>query len=184
MRPWRQRACEGLSGAVVEIGFGGGHNVPFYPPGVDVVYAVEPSDVAWRLAAGRVRASAVPVSRVGLLGESVPLDADSCDAAVVTFTLCTVNDPAVVLGEVTRLLRPGGTLHFVEHGLSPDRRTSAQQRRLDPLQRRLFDGCHLTRVPLDAVAASGFSIEWSESRYAHGPRPWTYLTIGVARKPG
>lgn len=181
LRPWRERACAGLAGTVVEVGFGSGHNVPFYPRDVTAVFAVEPSDRAWRLAARRVEGSPVPVTRVGLRGESVPLDDASCDAALITFTLCTVADPAVVLGEVARLLRPGGELHFLEHGRSTSERVARWQRRLDPLQQRLFDGCHLTRDPRGLVEASGMAVLWSESRPARGPQPWTYLTVGAAR---
>ncbi|MFI5034910.1 MAG: class I SAM-dependent methyltransferase [Acidimicrobiales bacterium] len=183
LAPWRERACEALTGSVVEIGFGSGHNLPRYPAAVTSLSAVEPSTLAWRLAARRVADADFPVTRVGLRGESVPLDDRSCDAALMTFTLCTVADPAAVLGEVARVVRPGGTLHFLEHGLDPEPRVARWQHRLDPLQGRLFDGCHLTRDPLALVVASGFEVLWSEARPAPGPRPWTYLTVGVARTP-
>jgi SAM-dependent methyltransferase len=182
-RPWREKATERLSGTVVEIGFGGGHNVPFFPDDVTAVYAVEPSALAWRLAEGRVRRSPITITRVGLRGESLPLDDDSCDGALVTFTLCTVADPDAVLAEVVRVVRPGGTLHFLEHGLAPDRGVAAWQRRLDPLQQLLFDGCHLTRDARGLIASAGLEVMWSESSFARGPKPWTYLTVGVARAP-
>ena len=117
---WRARATEGLTGRVVEVGFGSGLNVPHYPPEVDVVLAVEPAAVARRLAEQRVAGCPVPVEHVGLDGQQLPLDDASCDAALFTFTLCTVPDPALALSEVHRVLRPGGTVHFLEHGLSPD----------------------------------------------------------------
>jgi ubiquinone/menaquinone biosynthesis C-methylase UbiE len=174
------KATENLTGTVVEIGFGGGHNVPFYPLAVTAVYAVEPSALAWRLARARVRSTSIPVTRVGLVGEAIPLDDDSCDHALVTFTLCTVRDPAAVLAEVVRVVRPGGTLHFLEHGLAPAAGVAAWQRRLDPLQQRLFDGCHLTRDIRALVAAAGLEVIWSESSFARGPQPWSYLSVGVA----
>src|SRR6185437_3412146 len=111
---WRARAAQGLGGTVVEIGFGSGLNVPHYPPDVDVVLAVEPAGVARRLAARRVQASSVPFEHVGLDGQQIPLEDGSCDAALCTFTLCTVPDPDRALAEFHRILRPGGAVHFLE----------------------------------------------------------------------
>ncbi len=180
---WRARTTEGLSGTVVEIGFGSGLNLPHYPPAVDVVLAVEPARVARRLARHRIEASAVTVEHVGLDGQRIPLDDESCDAALCTFTLCTVPDPAWALTEVRRVLRPGGTVHFLEHGLSPDPGVARWQHRLDPLQRRLADGCHLTRDPATLVADAGFELQRSEQQYVQGPKPWSWLTVGVAATP-
>jgi len=182
-RPWRAEACAGLTGTVVEIGFGSGHNVPYYPSGVDEVVAVEPSDLAMGLASARVAASRVSVRRIGLDGQSVPLDDHCVDAALITFTLCTVPDPARVLSEVARIVRPGGAVHFLEHGLSPDARVAAWQRRLEPLQRRVADGCHLTRDARQLMSDAGLALASSRSGYMPGPKPWAYLTVGVARTP-
>jgi len=143
--PQRRRVCEGLAGDVVEIGFGSGLNVPFYPPAVTHVAAVEPADVGWKLAGKRLRATTVPVQRSGLDGESLPFADDRFDAALSTWTMCTIPDVAAALHELRRVLKPGGTLHFVEHGLAPDERVRHWQHRLEPLQKRLFGGCHLTR---------------------------------------
>ncbi len=143
--PLRRRVCEGLAGNVVEIGFGSGHNVPFYPAAVAEVSAVEPSDVGWRLAAERVGATSVPIRRSGLDGASLPFPDDTFDAAVSTWTMCTIPDLAAALAELRRVLRPGGTLHFVEHGLAPDEGVRRWQHRLEPVQKRVFGGCHLTR---------------------------------------
>ena len=107
----RRRVCDGLSGAVVEIGFGSGHNVPYYPQTVTSVTAIEPSEVAWSLARPRIRTSGIPVSRSGLDGASLPLPDDSYDAALSTWTLCTIPEVAVALGELRRVLKPGGSLH-------------------------------------------------------------------------
>jgi ubiquinone/menaquinone biosynthesis C-methylase UbiE len=102
----------------------------------------------------------------------------------MTFTLCTVADPQRVLSEVARVVRPGGEVHFLEHGLATNARVARWQRRLDPLQGRLFDGCHLTRDPRALVEASGLEIIWSESSFVRGAQPWTYVTVGVARSSG
>jgi ubiquinone/menaquinone biosynthesis C-methylase UbiE len=174
----------GLSGTVVEIGFGSGLNLPAYPPEVRLVYAVEPAMTARRLAEERIAASHVHVEHIALRGESIPLDDDSCDGALSTFTLCTIPRVEAALAEVRRVLRPGGRFHFLEHGRSPDPSVATWQRRLEPLQKRLADGCHLTRDPSELVRAAGFEIERVESRYATGPKPWTWLTEGAAITPG
>ena len=181
---WRARAVEGLSGRVVEVGFGSGLNVPHYPDAVEVVLAVEPAAVARRRAGPRISASPVRVEHVGLDGQDIPLDDASCDAALVTFTLCTVPDPALALSEVRRVLRPGGTVHFLEHGRSPEAGVARWQHRLEPVQRRIADGCHLTRVPTALVEGAGFVMRHNEQRYVRGPKPWCWLTLGVAVNPG
>ena len=130
VRPLRRRVCDGLSGTVVEIGFGSGLNVPYYPRTVTSVTAVEPSDVAWTLARERIQAGGIPVLRSGLDGESLPFPDDSYDVALSTWTLCTIPDVAVALGELRRVLKPGGSLHFLEHGLAPDEKVRRWQRRL------------------------------------------------------
>jgi len=173
---WRSRTVAGLSGDVVEIGFGSGFNVPFYPAEVDRVLAVEPSVTAWHLAAGRIAATTVPVEQIGLDGQSLPLADATCDGALCTFTLCTLPDPGTALAEVRRVLRPGGRLHFLEHGLAPDPKVVSFQHRVEPLQRRLADGCHLTRDPLALAVSAGFVVEHVEQRYGAGPKAWSYLT--------
>ena len=180
---WRERAVEGLSGTVVEIGFGSGLNVPVYPPEVETVFAVEPAELARRLAHERIQRSHADVKHVGLHGESLPLEVDSCDGALSTFTLCTIPDVETALGELRRVLRPGGRFNFLEHGLAPDDRVARWQRRFEPAQKILADGCHLTRDPTELVAAAGFEVQSSTSRYAQGPRPWVYFTEGVAVNP-
>ena len=121
---------------------------------------------------------------MGLDGARLPLADASCDGALSTFTLCTIPDVTAALAELHRVVRPGGRFHFLEHGLSPDASVATWQHRLEPIQKRLADGCHLTRDPTELVRAAGFEIERSESRYASGPKPWTWMTEGVARKPG
>jgi ubiquinone/menaquinone biosynthesis C-methylase UbiE len=181
---WRTKVAAGLSGTVVEIGFGSGLNMAAYPADVSLVYAVEPAEVARKLAADRVAASPIRVEHVGLHGESIPLDDNSCDGALCTFTLCTIPDVERALAEVRRVVKPGGRFHFLEHGRSPHVKVTTWQRRLEPVQRRLFDGCHLTRDPAELVEAAGFRLERVESRYASGPKPWAWFTEGIAINPG
>jgi ubiquinone/menaquinone biosynthesis C-methylase UbiE len=176
MRGLREETAAGLSGCVVEIGFGSGYNIPHYPAGVERVLAVEPSATAWRMASRRIADSAIPIEQVGLDGQSIPLDDASCDGALCTFTLCTVPDPATALSELHRVLRPGAPFHLLEHGLAPDARVAAFQHRVEPLQRRLADGCHLTRDPVAMARDAGFTIVTIEQRYGAGPKAWAYLT--------
>jgi SAM-dependent methyltransferase len=179
----RTRALVGLHGAVLEIGFGSGRNATLYPDEVARVDAVEPSDVGWRMSEERRAACPIPVVRVGLDGQRLAAEDASYDAVLSTFTLCTIPDVERALTEVRRVLRPGGTLHFLEHGLAPAPRVARWQRRLDPLQRRVAGGCHLSRDPVRLVEAAGFTVTDGTAAYLPGPavgRPWTYLSTGRA----
>ena len=178
----RQQTCAGLSGDVVEIGFGSGRNVPHYPTDVRQVSAVEPSDVAWRLSARRRASSPVRVERAGLDGQALPFPDSSFDDALSTWTLCTIPDPVTALREVARVLRPGGTLHFVEHGAAAHPGVLRWQRRLDSVQRRVAAGCHLSR-PIDALLAqAGLHVVELQREYARGePRAFGSLYRGLAR---
>ena len=179
--PFRERACAGLRGRVVEIGFGSGLNVPFYPAAVTGVAAIEPAELGWKLAEKRLAASSVPIERTGLDGQSIPLSDDSCDTALSTWTLCTIPDVAAALSEVRRVLKPGGTLHFVEHGLAPDDKVRRWQHRLEPVQKRVFGGCHLTRPIVDLLTGAGFTITEIDVFYEPGvPKFLAADSLGVA----
>jgi ubiquinone/menaquinone biosynthesis C-methylase UbiE len=184
VRPLRERACAGLHGRVVEIGFGSGLNVPYYPAAVTSVAAIEPADTGWKLAAKRVSASSVPIERTGLDGQKLPLPDKSCDAALSTFTLCTIPDVSAALAELRRVLKPGGTLHFLDHGLAPDEKVRRLQHRLDPLQQKLFGGCHLTRPIPDLLTEAGFTISDIDVFYEKGaPKIMAAESLGVAVSP-
>jgi SAM-dependent methyltransferase len=183
-REQRRRVCAGLRGRVVEVGFGSGLNVPFYPDAVSSVAAVEPADVGWKLAAERLASSRVPVERCGLDGQSLPLEDDSCDTALTTWTLCTIPDVERALAELRRVLKPGGTLHFVEHGLAPDEGVRRWQHRLEPIQKRAFGGCHLTRPTVDLLKGAGFAIGELDVYYEKGsPKVLGANSRGVATAP-
>jgi ubiquinone/menaquinone biosynthesis C-methylase UbiE len=184
MKAGRDRAAAGLSGVVLELGFGSGLNLASYPPEVTLVQAVEPSEVGRRLSEKRVAEGRVPVAFAGLRGESIDLPDDSCDSALCTFTLCTIPGVEQALAELRRVLRPGGRFHFLEHGLAPEAGVQRWQHRLEPLQMALADGCHLTRDPALLVSDAGLRIESVESEYMKGPKPWVYMTFGQAVNPG
>jgi SAM-dependent methyltransferase len=173
----RRRATAGLAGTVVEIGFGSGRNVAHYPAAVERVLAVEPSVRARAMGTARVGASTVPVEFVGLDGQALPLDDVSVDAVLSTWTLCSIPDLDRALAEARRVLRPGGALHFVEHGRHPDPGVQRWQRRLNPLQRWVF-GCELDRDFGARLAAAGFTVDLAH--HTHGPRTFGYLYEGTA----
>ena len=181
MQQGRDAVAAGLSGTVLEIGFWSGLNVASYPPEIELVYAVEPALTARKIAVPRIAASPIPIQYAGLHGETVALADNSCDGALCTFTLCTIPGVEQALAELRRVLKPGGRFHFLEHGLAPDAKTQTWQRRLDPLEKRLADGCHLTRDPVELVKAAGFELEFVHSEYTKGPKPWVFMTFGQAR---
>ena len=184
MQEGRNAVAAGLSGTVLEIGFGSGLNVASYPPEIELVYAVEPALTARKIAVPRIAASPIPIQYAGLHGETVALEDNSCDGALCTFTLCTIPGVEQALAELRRVLKPGGRFHFLEHGLAPDAKTQAWQRRLDPLEKRLADGGHLTRDPVELVRAAGFELEFVHSEYTKGPKPWVFMTFAQAINPG
>jgi len=176
----RATTLAGLSGQVLEIGFGSGLNLPYYPRAVQRVLAVEPSDLAWRLAEPRRRPAGPLVERVGLDGARLPVPDASVDGVVSTFTLCTVPDVETALAEIRRVLRPGGALHFLEHGLAPDDAVRRWQHRLQPLQSRLVGGCRLDRRIDELIAGAGLTVVELTTEYGDGPRPFSYLYRGRA----
>lgn len=178
----RARATAELEGEVLEVGFGSGRNVPHYPPTIERVRAVDPATVGRKLAAKRIAASPVPLEYVGLDGEELPLEDASVDHVLTTWTLCTIPDVPRALGEIRRVLRPGGSLHFVEHGRSPDPKVLRWQDRLTPIQRRIAGGCHLNR-PIDGlVRDAGLEVTRLDTYYIRGPKPLGYMFEGVATK--
>ena len=180
-RQIRHRVCSGLHGEVVEIGFGTGHNLPFLPAEVTRLRAVDPSARSIRLAAKRIADSAVPVEVVGLDGQRLPLDNESADAVLCTWSLCTIPDPEAAVREMARVLKPGGHLHFVEHGRAPDDSVRRWQDRLNGLQGRVGGGCHLNRDIPSIIETAGMRITRLDTYYAKdAPKPYAFFYEGTA----
>jgi ubiquinone/menaquinone biosynthesis C-methylase UbiE len=181
LRPLRERVCAGLAGEVIEVGFGSGHNIAHYPVAVQRVTAVEPSELAWRLAAERRTESSVPIERSGLDGQRLPFDDATFDSALSTWTMCTIPDAVSALTELRRVLKPGGQLHFLEHGLAPDEKVRRWQHRLEPIQKRVAGGCTFTRQIAEMIGSAGFTITDIDVFYADGePKFAGADSLGVA----
>ena len=148
---WRKRCMAGISGVVVEPGFGSGLNLPHMPPEVTKVYAIDPAVVGEKLAADRLAASPIPVEFIGLDGQDIPLPNDHCDAGLLAYTLCTIPDHDRALAELRRVIKPGGKLHFVEHGAAPDAHVKKWQDRITPIQQRVADGCNLNKPIIELI---------------------------------
>ena len=180
----RARCLSDVAGTVLEVGIGSGLNLPHYTSKVTKVVGVDPSGASVRLARKRIAASPVPVEIVGLSAEKLPVADGSFDAVVSTFTMCTIPDVASALREMRRALRPGGRLHFVEHGRSDDPSVVRWQDRLNSFQRTVCGGCNLNRRIGDLIAQAGFEIERLENGYLKGPPKFAgYFYRGVARTP-
>jgi len=179
----RQQLLATVSGDVLEIGFGTGLNLPYYPAQVRRITTVDPNAGMHRLAQRRVRRSKIEVDQRVLSGERLPFEGDRFDCAICTFTLCSIEDVDQALSEVYRVLRPGGRFLFLEHGLSPEPNVQKWQRRLNWLEMRLADGCHLDRNMKELVAAQPFSsVEVEEFYLENTPKTHGYLYRGSASK--
>jgi len=179
-REIRRRVCAGLFGDIMEIGYGSGHNQPYLPAQVRSVAAVEPSTVAWQLSSRRRAESGVPVVVAGHDAQHLPFPDDHFDAALSTWTLCGIADPAAALGEIRRVLKPAGVLHFVEHGLAPDPGVVRWQRRGNALNRRLA-GCFLDRDVRALLQESGLDVTRLTTYYhPESARPAGYFYEGRA----
>jgi ubiquinone/menaquinone biosynthesis C-methylase UbiE len=173
----RSDVCAPLAGDVLEIGFGSGLNLPHLPRSVTRLRAVEPLALARDLAGERLATSHVDVEFVGLDGQVLELEDDSVDAALSTWTLCSIPDASAAVREIGRVLRPGGTLHFAEHGRAPDANIQKWQDRLNGLQNRIACGCHLNRDIAAVIEDGGMTITHLDTFYAKGDPKilgWTY----------
>ena len=184
---YRRELLAGARGRVVELGSGSGLNLPCYPAAVERVDGVDPNPgmhaLARRTADGLEDGPRVELHEAA--GEELPFADATFDTAVSTWTLCSVGDPAAVLAEVRRVLKPGGRLLLIEHGLAPDERVARWQRRLTPVQRVVADGCHLDRDVPALLAASGLTQVEREGFYDRRvPKTFGYMHRVVGRRAG
>lgn len=181
MHVYRQRAAARCTGRVLEIGIGSGLNLPFLGPAVDALTGLDPSRPLLERAARAARSTALPVELLEGVAEAMPFADASFDTVLSTWTLCSIGDVPRALAEVGRVLVPGGSFVFLEHGLSPQPHVGRWQRRLTPLWCRLSGGCHFDRDIERLLVESGFQLEELEAGYGPGPRVATWLSEGTAR---
>src|SRR5215212_9536608 len=179
---YREQTIGAARGLVLEIGVGSGLNLPMYGPAVDRVCGIDPSPELLDRASKRIADARVPVSLVRASAEQLPIADAALDMIVMTWTLCSIPNPSAALDEMRRVLKPGGRLLFVEHGLSPELRITRWQRRLTPCRKRIGGGCHLDRKMDDLIRAAGFRVDALKIGYMKGPKPWTFMYQGSATK--
>jgi ubiquinone/menaquinone biosynthesis C-methylase UbiE len=177
---YRGRTLDAAKGRTLEIGAGSGLNFPHYGAGLDGVVALDPSPELLLLAARRRSEARVPVALLRGAAERMPFADAAFDTVVTTWTLCSVADPVAALREARRVLKPGGRLLFIEHGLSPAPRIAAWQHRLTPCWKAIAGGCHIDRKIDALIGAAGFRIETLDNFYLPGPKPWTFMYQGSA----
>jgi ubiquinone/menaquinone biosynthesis C-methylase UbiE len=177
----RRKCLTGVRGKVLEVGFGAGHNLPFYPAEVEKLVAIDPSKQGAKLARKRIAAAPFPVEYAPLEGEKIDAPDASFDAVVSTFTLCSIPDPTAALRQIRRVLKPGGKLFLIEHGRSADPKIERWQDRMNGVQKTLFGGCHLNRNIEALVREAGFTFDRVDKYYLpKQPRMVAFLTRGVA----
>lgn len=177
----REKLIPLASGVVLEVGIGSGLNLPFYGPRVERLHGLDPSLELWTLARRRLARAAFPVQFLRASAEGIPMEDMTVDTVVMTWTLCSIPGASRALQEMKRVLKPGGRLLFVEHGLAPDRGVVAWQNRLNPLWNRVAGGCHLNRKIDDFINDAGFLLTQIDRGYGGGPKPMAYLYRGLAR---
>ncbi|MCR9104841.1 MAG: class I SAM-dependent methyltransferase [Gammaproteobacteria bacterium] len=165
----REKVVPLARGTVLEIGIGTGLNLPFYnPANVKKVIGLDPSAKSWELAADRAAALDFELEFIGLPGEDIPLDDNSVDSIVVTYSLCTIPDPVAALMGMARVLKPGGELVFSEHGAAPDPGVARWQDRINPVWRRMAGGCNLNRDIPHLLRSGGFALDDLQTAYLPG----------------
>jgi ubiquinone/menaquinone biosynthesis C-methylase UbiE len=180
LRPYRERVLSRAEGRVLEIGVGSGLNLPLYGTRVEEVLGLEPAARPLAMAQRTSARCVQPVRLIAASAEAIPIDDHSIDTVVTTWTLCSIPDAVGALNEMRRVLRPGGQLLFVEHGLAPEDNIQRWQDRLTPLWKKIGGGCHLNRPIRNLIESTGFDITQLQTGYMKGPKPMTFLYEGRA----
>jgi len=180
-RKQRQKIVPEAAGVVLEIGFGSGLNVPFYDASkIKKIWALEPSVGMRQKAQPTVDDTSLDIEFIDLPGEQIPLDDNSVDTVLMTYTLCTIPDTEAALQGMRRVLKPGGRLLFCEHGRAPDAKVVRWQDRLNPAWSKIAGGCQMNRDIPALIKAGGFDIEADERMYIPGVRVLSYNYWGSA----
>lgn len=177
----RAKVVPEAKGRILEIGMGSGLNLGFYDRSkITSLDGLEPSEELRVLARERAKKEGIEIDFIGLRGEEIPAEDSSYDTLVMTYTLCTIPDPETALGEMRRVLAPGGSLLFVEHGNAPDPSVEQWQKRINPFWKRIAGGCNLNRNVPSLLMATGFDVQSMDTMYLPGPKPMTYNYWGRA----
>ncbi|HEX4533546.1 MAG TPA: class I SAM-dependent methyltransferase [Rhizomicrobium sp.] len=169
VRYQRRKVVPLCEGRVLEVGFGAGHNLPFYDENkVSHIWALEPSREMRARAAQRADECKIPLEYLDLPGEQIPLEDNSADTVLITYTICTIPDVQAAMAGMRRVLKPNGKMIFCEHGEAPDANTRKWQQRLTPVWKAIGGGCHLARPIPEMIADGGFRIEKMETMYLPG----------------
>jgi ubiquinone/menaquinone biosynthesis C-methylase UbiE len=181
LEPYRQRVASEAEGRVLEIGIGSGLNISFYPQKVGEILGLEPSGRLLQMTKHTAGRFPLTVRLIEGSAEAIPLHRHSIDTVVTTWTLCSIPDALGALGEMRRVLRPGGQLLFVEHGLAPEDNIRKWQNRLTPIWKRIAGGCHLNRPIDELIQEAGFEITQMDTGYMEGPKLMTFFYQGRAK---
>ena len=177
----REKVVPCARGRVLEIGIGSGLNLPYYDSAkVSKIWGLDPSPEMTQMARRAAASLPFTVEFIGLPGDEIPLEDNSVDTVVVTYTLCTIPVTTPALRQISRVLRPGGELIFCEHGAAPDASVRRWQNRLNPIWKRLGGGCNLNRPIPTIIEAGGFRIKSLDAMYIPGWRPASFNYWGIA----
>lgn len=182
MMDQRRKIVPRATGRVLEIGIGSGRNLPFYNSDrITHVWGLDPSPEMWALSKKNRESVNFDLEFIHSGAESIPLDDNSADTVLITYALCTIPDVTAALAEVRRVLKPGGSVLFCEHGTAPDASVLKWQNRLNPVWKKIAGGCHLNRqVPL-IFEQSGFSVQEMDASYIPGWKPASFNYRGMAQ---
>jgi ubiquinone/menaquinone biosynthesis C-methylase UbiE len=178
---YRSRVVAAAEGRVLEIGIGSGLNLPFYSSNVRQVIGLEPSSTLLAMADRAGRAGSRRLKLIRGSAETIPLEDACAETVVTTWTLCSIADVRKALREMRRVMKPGGRLLFLEHGLAPEANIRWWQDRLTPMMKRIGGGCHLNRAIDSVIEGAGFEFDRLATGYMRGPKPMTFMYEGSAR---